>query len=77
MDKLLTPLSLKNCVVFKLLSIVGLISSVAVLLFGLVKKTPKMSIFKKVLLAIGGASTPLLLYYIYRLFYSMCVGSLK
>jgi hypothetical protein len=70
MDSLFSVLQKENCVVFYFLSILSLVLFVGALIFGVFYSKEK---WKTVLLSSLG---PLWAYYMYRLFYSMCEGSL-
>jgi hypothetical protein len=68
---LFSPLGASNCTFFYLVSVFSFILFVIVLVSGLMKKTKYWSMY------LIASLTPLLTYYIYRLFYSMCVVTLK
>ncbi len=70
MDSLFSVLQRENCVTFYILSILSLVLFVGVLLTGIFYSKEK---WKTVVLSSLG---PLWGYYMYRLFYSMCEGSL-
>ena len=59
----------ENCIFFLILSVWAFAAFVILLLMAMFAKNK--------LLYVGMSLTPLILYYIYLLFYSMCVNSLK
>jgi hypothetical protein len=68
---LFSPLGASNCTFFYLVSVFSFILFLIVLVSGLMKKTKYWSMY------LIASLTPLLTYYIYRIFYSMCVVTLK
>tara|TARA_B100000524_G_scaffold269206_1_gene147992 strand:- start:6148 stop:6408 length:261 start_codon:yes stop_codon:yes gene_type:complete len=70
-DKIFGPLKREHCIFFKIVSIVFL-SLFIIFLIGIIVSLKELKL--KILI---GAFFPLLVYYIYRLFYSICVSSLK
>jgi len=68
---LFSPLGVSNCTFFYLVSVLSFAMFVVVLVMGLFKKIKNWSVY------LMTALSPLISYYIYRLFYSMCIVSLK
>ena len=71
MMDLFSPLGASNCTFFYLVSVLSFILFLVVLVSGMMKKRKHWSVY------LMASITPLVTYYIYRLFYSMCVSSLK
>ena len=72
LDSLFGPLGKENCVVFQIVSVFSFVMFLILLVLGIMS-AKKNKAFLGVIL---GATSPLVLYYIYRLLYSMCLGSL-
>ena len=70
MNSLFSVLPKENCLFFYLISLFSLVIAIGTLVFGLMSTKNKWTVV--VLSSIG----PLFMYYVYRLFYSMCEGSL-
>ena len=68
---LFSPLSVSHCNFFYLVSIISFVFFVVAVFSGLMKKNKNWQVY---MLAVV---SPLVSYYIYRLFYSMCQGSLR
>jgi hypothetical protein len=71
MNNLFGVLPKFNCLTFYIISIVAFAIFLGTILFGIIKARKKLHI---VILA---SLWPLFAYYMYRLFYSMCEGSLS
>jgi len=70
MDSLFSVLPKENCLFFYVLSIISLVTVGITVVVGLTSTKTK---WKIILLS---TISPLVMYYIYRLLYSMCEGSL-
>ena len=71
MFDLFSPLGISNCTFFYFVSVLSFAMFIIVLVMGFFKKIKNWSVY------LMAALSPLVSYYIYRLFYSMCVGTLK
>ena len=67
---LFSPLGASNCTFFYLVSVLSFIMFVIILVMGFFKKIKNWTVY------LMAAISPLVSYYIYRLFYSMCTASL-
>ena len=72
LESLFGPMGKDNCVVFQVVSVFSFIMFITILLLGVLNAKKH----KSVLAFIGVITSPLAMYYIYRLFFSMCIGSL-
>jgi len=70
MDSLFSVLPKENCLLFYLISVFSFIIFIFTLVVGLMSTKTKWKVV--VLSSLG----PLFIYYFYRIFYSMCEGSL-
>ena len=70
-NSLMSPLGREHCDFFYVLSMLSLLSLISVVAMFVLKKGKK-NVRNLVLLVVS----PLLAYYVYRLFYSMCARSL-
>jgi type IV secretory pathway VirB6-like protein len=70
MNSLFSVLPKENCLFFYLISVFSLVIAIGTLVFGLMSVKNKWKVV--VLSSIG----PFIMYYFYRLLYSMCEGSL-
>ena len=68
---LFSPLSVSHCNFFYFVSVLSFIFFVILVLSGLMKKNKNWNVYLLTVVS------PLVSYYIYRLFYSMCKGSLR
>ena len=68
---LFSPLGASNCTFFYLVSLLSFAMFVIILVMGMFKKIKNWSTY------LMAALSPLVSYYMYRLFYSMCNASLK
>ena len=67
---LFDTLSRENCVFFLILSVISFAAFIVLFLFAVVSPKNKLAL-------LVGSLSPLVMYYIYLLYYSMCVNSLK
>lgn len=68
---LFSPLGASNCTFFYLVSVLSFAFFVIILVMGMFKKIKNWSTY------LMAALSPLVSYYMYRIFYSMCNASLK
>ena len=68
---LFSPLGASNCTFFYLVSVLSFALFVIILVMGMYKKIKNWSTY------LMAALSPLVSYYMYRIFYSMCNASLK
>ena len=68
---LFSPLGASNCTFFYLVSVLSFAMFVIILVMGMFKKIKNWSTY------LMAALSPLVSYYMYRIFYSMCNASLK
>ena len=66
------PIGKENCVVFQVVSAICLIMALMILLVGVLNAKKNRSFFA----VVATVTSPLAMYYVYRLLYSMCIGSL-
>jgi hypothetical protein len=71
MFDLFSPLGASNCMFFYLVSVLSFAMFVIILVMGMFKKIKNWTTY------LMAAISPLVSYYMYRLFYSMCNASLK
>lgn len=71
MIDLFSPLGVSNCTFFYLVSVLSFAMFIVILVMGFFKKIKNWSVY------LMAALSPLVSYYMYRLFYSMCTASLK
>jgi len=72
LDNLFGPIGKDNCVVFQVVSVICFIMFLMILLVGVMNAKRNKSFFALV----AAMTSPLAMYYVYRLLYSMCLGSL-
>ena len=72
LDYFFGPIGRDNCVVFQLVSMISFVMVIVLLLIGIMSAKKN----KSYLAIIGVITSPLAMYYIYRLLYSMCLGAL-
>ena len=72
LDNIFGPIGRENCVVFQVVSVVCFIMFLMILLAGVMNAKKNKSFFA----IVAAVTSPLAMYYIYRLLYSMCIGSL-
>jgi hypothetical protein len=68
---LFSPLGASNCTFFYLVSVLSFAMFVIIVVMGMFKKIKNWSTY------LMAALSPLVSYYMYRIFYSMCNASLK
>tara|TARA_B100001027_G_scaffold216957_1_gene195481 strand:+ start:3287 stop:3535 length:249 start_codon:yes stop_codon:yes gene_type:complete len=71
LNGIFSPLGGNNCVVFQVISMIGLLLALILIIIGIFNIKKKNGLLSAVLAAVS----PLIMYYLYRLFYSVCVGS--
>jgi uncharacterized Tic20 family protein len=72
LDSLFGPMGKENCVVFQIVSVFSFVMFITLLVLGVLHAKKN----KSAMAIVGLVTSPLAMYYIYRLLYSMCIGAL-
>ena len=72
LNSLFGPIGKDNCVIFQIVSIFSFVMFITLLVLGVLHAKKN----KSAMAIIGLVTSPLVMYYVYRLLYSMCIGAL-